>query len=154
MKRQGIGISRCRVERLMRRAGISGVVKGARLPKTTIPGGDDQRADDLIDRNCSATRPNQLWIADFTYVPSWEKATYVAFVIDHRAGTNQRWWIRTQLNAALAILQYLGAADQGTRDTGIGTTTVRLTIQLSTPTNKPNPGQTLRLYSDVYAMSV
>ena len=59
MKREGIDIPRCRVERLMRREGICGVVKGSKRPKTTFPGGDDQRASDLVDRDFSASRPNE-----------------------------------------------------------------------------------------------
>ena len=103
MKRQGIDISRCRVERLMRREGISGVVKGSRKPKTTIPGGDDQRASDLVDRNFSATRPNQLWIADFTYVPSWEKTTCVAFVIDVFSRRIVGWKHSTSMKTELVL---------------------------------------------------
>jgi len=103
MRREGIDISRCRVERLMRREGICGVSKGSKKPRTTIPGGDDQRASDLVDRNFSATRPNELWIADFTYVPSWEKTTYVAFVIDVFSRRIVGWKHSTSMKTELVL---------------------------------------------------
>lgn len=82
MKREGIQAPRCQVERLMRREGLRGVVRGRRNPRTTLPGGQAERALDLVDRKFEAAAPNRLWVADFTYVHAWEKVIYVAFVID------------------------------------------------------------------------
>ena len=103
MKREGIGISRCRVERLMRREGICGVVKGSRKPKTTVAAEDGDRASDLVDRDFTAARPNQLWIADFTYVPSWERTTYVAFVMDVFSRRIVGWRVSTSMTTDLVL---------------------------------------------------
>lgn len=81
LHRLGHLVARCTVERLMRTAGLHGVVRG-RAKRTTIPGKDGARAGDLVNRAFTATAPNQLWVADFTYVRTWAGFTYVAFVID------------------------------------------------------------------------
>jgi transposase InsO family protein len=81
MNREAFGVARCTVERLMRGLGLEGVRRGARC-RTTIP---DELADkplDLVNRNFSADRPNQLWVADITYVATWSGFVYVAFVVD------------------------------------------------------------------------
>jgi len=82
MKREGINAPRCQIERLMRKEGLRGVVRGKRNPRTTCPGKQAVRAPDLVDREFQAGEPNRLWVADFTYVHAWEKTVYVAFVID------------------------------------------------------------------------
>jgi len=82
MKHEGINAPRCQIERLMRKEGLRGVVRGKRNPRTTCPGKQAVRAPDLVDREFQAGEPNRLWVADFTYVHAWEKTVYVAFVID------------------------------------------------------------------------
>jgi len=74
-------IARCTVARLMKADGLRGVVRGGRV-RTTIPEALADRPRDLVQRNFTATRPNQLWVADFTYVATWRRFVYVAFVID------------------------------------------------------------------------
>ena len=64
------------------REGLEGVVRGGKRVRTTLPGGEAERALDLVDRKFAAAAPNRLWVADFTYVSAWEKTVYVAFVID------------------------------------------------------------------------
>ena len=81
LKREGIHVARCTVERLMRVMGLLGVVRGRKI-RTTVPGGKDERPLDLVRREFHAERPNQLWVADFTYVATWKRFVYVAFVID------------------------------------------------------------------------
>lgn len=74
-------VARCTVERLMRRLGIEGVRRGKKY-KTTIP---DEKAFcplDLVNREFKAQRPNQLWVADITYVSTWAGMVFVAFVVD------------------------------------------------------------------------
>jgi putative transposase len=78
---EGVSIARCTVERLMRRAGLAGVVRG-RAWRTTIAGEDADRPTDLVERDFTADAPNRLWVADFTYVATWSGVVYVAFVID------------------------------------------------------------------------
>jgi transposase InsO family protein len=81
LKREGIHVARCTVERLMRVMGLQGVVRGRKI-RTTVPGGREERPLDLVKREFHAARPNQLWVADFTYVATWKGFVYVAFVID------------------------------------------------------------------------
>jgi putative transposase len=69
------------VERLMAKHGLRGVVRGKKW-RTTTPDGQANRAPDLVDRDFTASAPNRLWVADFTYVSTWSGVCYVAFVID------------------------------------------------------------------------
>jgi transposase InsO family protein len=81
LHRDGHTVARCTVERLMQRLGIRGVVRGKPI-KTTI---SDKAAPcplDRVNRQFIADRPNALWVADFTYVSTWQGHLYVAFVID------------------------------------------------------------------------
>ena len=70
LNREGLRVARCTVERLMKALGLRGVVRGKTF-KTTIPDEAALRPADLVNRQFSATRPNQLWVADFTYVATW-----------------------------------------------------------------------------------
>ena len=70
LRREGFKVARCAVERLMRELNLQGAVRGRRL-KTTIPDEAADRPQDLVERNFTATRPNQLWLADLTYVATW-----------------------------------------------------------------------------------
>ena len=79
--REGQDVARCTVERLMRRLGLQGVVRG-KGRRTTIPDDRAERPLDRVNRQFQASRPNQLWVADFTYVATWAGFVYVAFVID------------------------------------------------------------------------
>jgi transposase InsO family protein len=81
LNREGIGVARCTVERLMRQMGLHGVRRG-KVVRTTIA---DTRAPcplDRVNRQFKADRPNQLWVSDFTYVSTWQGWQYVAFIID------------------------------------------------------------------------
>lgn len=81
LKREGITTARCTVERLMNRLGLEGVRRGKRCI-TTIPADKADRPLDLVNRQFTADRPNQLWVADITYVATWSGFVYVAFVVD------------------------------------------------------------------------
>lgn len=74
-------VPRCRVERLMRAAGLQGVRRGRRFV-TTRPDAAATRPPDLVNRDFTAARPNQLWLVDFTYVPTWSGMAFTAFVSD------------------------------------------------------------------------
>jgi putative transposase len=82
----GAPVPRCQVERLMRTAGLCGVVRGERKVRTTRPDLAATRAPDLVERQFTATRPNQLWVVDFTYVatvgPTRAGFVYAAFAVD------------------------------------------------------------------------
>lgn len=77
----GIGVARCTVERLMRAHEICGVGP-AKTTKTTLPGAAPVAAPDLVRRDFTATRPDELWLADFTYIRTWEGWAYLAVVLD------------------------------------------------------------------------
>jgi putative transposase len=81
LKREGFRVARCTVGRLMRDMGLRGAVRG-RAWITTTHAGEGTRPRDLVDRQFVATRPNQLWVSDFTYVATWGGFVFVAFVID------------------------------------------------------------------------
>jgi putative transposase len=81
LNRESIRVARCTVERLMRQLNIQGVVRGGRCTTTISDSATDHPAD-LVNRQFTATRPNQLWVADFTYVATWSGFVYVAFIID------------------------------------------------------------------------
>jgi transposase InsO family protein len=102
MNREGIAVARCTVERLMRGLGIQGVVRGRRI-RTTIPGEDGARPLDLVNREFSAERPNQLWVADITYVATWSGFVYVGFVIDVFARMIVGWRVSPSMNAELTL---------------------------------------------------
>ncbi len=102
LRHKGITVARCTVERLMREPGISGVVRG-RPRRTTIPAKDGRRAGDLVDRDFTAGRPNALWVADFTYVPTWSGTVYVAFVIDVFSRRIVGWKADTTMHTTLVL---------------------------------------------------
>ncbi len=74
-------MARCMVERFLWAMGLHGVVRGRRS-RITIPAEGAVRLPDRVSRQFRASRPNQLWVADFTYVATWTGFVYVAFVID------------------------------------------------------------------------
>ena len=90
LNRQGIPVARCTVERLMRRNGWQGV-RRAKKVRTTVQDPDASRAPDLVKRNFRTTKPDELHVADFTYVPMVFGFGYTAFVIDAFAGLILGW---------------------------------------------------------------
>ena len=102
LNREGIAVARCTVARLMREMDLRGVVRG-RSFKTTIPDEGTSRPLDLVDRDFSATRPNQLWVSDLTYVATWRGFVYVAFVIDAFARRIVGWRVSSSLRSDLAL---------------------------------------------------
>lgn len=81
LQKDGITVARCTVERLMREHGIEGIRKG-KIQHTTIPSPTPVPASDLVKRDFTAERPDQLWVADFTYIRTWEGWCYLAVVLD------------------------------------------------------------------------
>jgi putative transposase len=99
--REGIDVARCTVERLMRAAGLAGVRRGRRV-RTTIDGGGP-RAGDLVERRFDRPAPDQLWVTDFTYVPTWSGMVYVAFVIDACSRRILGWRAATSMRTELVL---------------------------------------------------
>ena len=81
MNREGVRVARCTVERLMRRLGLAGARRGKRV-RTTTPDTSAPCPLDRVNRQFKASRPNELWVSDFTYVSTWQGWLFVAFVID------------------------------------------------------------------------
>jgi len=81
LNREGIAVARCTVERLMRKQGLQGVVRGRKV-RTTFPDPAAPNPQDRVKRQFKAERPNQLWVADFTFVSTWQGFAYVAFIVD------------------------------------------------------------------------
>lgn len=81
LRRGGLDVSYCRIDRLMRSEGLHGLRRG-KSKTTTIHGKNDLAATDLVQRNFTAAVPDQVWIADLTYVSSWTGWCYTAFVVD------------------------------------------------------------------------
>jgi putative transposase len=102
LHREGISVARCTVERLMRELGLQGVRRG-KTRRTTTPDATAPRPADLVDRDFSATRPNQLWVADLTYVAAWSGFVYVAFIIDAFSRFLVGWQASRSLRTDLAL---------------------------------------------------
>jgi len=102
LHREGVEVARCTVERLMRAMGLQGAMRG-RTFTTTIPDDAAMRPPDLVDRDFSASRPNELWVADLTYVATWRGFVYVAFVIDVFARRIVGWRVSSSLRTDLAL---------------------------------------------------
>ena len=81
LRREGVAVARCTVERLMRQQGLQGVRRGKAV-RTTVPDPKAACPLDRVNRQFRAERPNQLWVSDFTYVSTWQGWVYVAFVVD------------------------------------------------------------------------
>ncbi len=105
----GIRVGRKRVARLMREAGIYGVSRRRFRVGTTTSGGEAPAAPDLVQRDFAATRPDQLWFADITYVPTWQGWLYLAAVIDACSRYCVGWSMRDDLKADL-VYDALGMA--------------------------------------------
>jgi putative transposase len=102
LKAQGIEVSLNRVARVMREAGIQGVSR--RKGTTTTKRGEDARpAPDLVDRDFTATGPDQLWVADITYVPTWAGFLYLAVVLDVWSRRIVGWAMATHLRTELVL---------------------------------------------------
>ena len=116
LNREQIEVARCTVERLMRDMGLYGAVRGKKF-KTTTPGDEASRPADLVKRNFRARRPNELWIADLTYVSTWRGFAYVAFVIDVFARMIVGWCLSNSLKTDLPLTA-LEQAVHARKDTG------------------------------------
>jgi len=102
LHREGICVARCTVERLMSELGLEGVRRG-KPHKTTTADTTAARPADLVERDFSATRPNQLWVADLTYVATWSGFVYVAFVVDVFSRFLVGWQASRSLRTDLAL---------------------------------------------------
>jgi transposase InsO family protein len=102
LRREAFVVARCTVERLMRSLGLQGAVRGRRC-RTTIADESAERPLDRVKRQFWASRPNELWVADFTYVATWSGFVYVAFVIDVFARCIIGWRVARSMRAELVL---------------------------------------------------
>ena len=101
--REGTRVARCTVERLMRRLGLQGVVRGKQSARTTVGDEAADRPPDLVARQFRASAPNRLWVADLTYVKTHSGWVYVAFIVDVFARFIVGWQASRSLRTDLAL---------------------------------------------------
>jgi transposase InsO family protein len=120
LHREAQPVARCTVERLMRRAGMRGVVRG-KVVRTTIGDAKAPCPLDRVNRLFKAERPNQLWVSDFTYVSTWQGWLYVAFITDVYARRIVGWRVSTSMHTdfVLDALEQALYARQPERDASL-----------------------------------
>lgn len=161
LNRETIPVARCTVARLMRDLGLRGVVRGRRIT-TTIPDALAARPRDLVERDFRATRPNQLWVADLTYVATWRGFAYVAFVIDVFSRRIVGWRATSSLRSDLALdaleqALYDRETDAGLvhhSDRGVQYLSIRYTERLAEAGIEPSVGSRGDSYDNALAESV
>ncbi|UWY36485.1 IS3 family transposase [Escherichia coli O157:H7] len=99
--REGIRVARCTVARLMAVMGLAGVLRGKKV-RTTVSR-KAVSAGDRVNRQFVAERPDQLWVADFTYVSTWQGFVYVAFIIDVFAGCIVGWRVSSSMETTFVL---------------------------------------------------
>ncbi|HFK3213187.1 TPA: IS3 family transposase, partial [Escherichia coli] len=99
--REGIRVARCTVARLMAVMGLAGVLRGKKV-RTTVSR-KAVAAGDRVNRQFVAERPDQLWVADFTYVSTWQGGVYVAFIIDVFAGYIVGWRVSSSMETTFVL---------------------------------------------------
>ncbi|MZE46425.1 IS3 family transposase, partial [Streptomyces sp. SID5477] len=102
LHREGIPVARCTVARLMRDLGLEGARRGKKI-RTTVREDGHERSADLLQRDFTASRPNERWVADFTYVATWSGIVYVAFVVDVFSRAIVGWSAATNKRAKLVL---------------------------------------------------
>ena len=103
MNREGHGVARCTVERLMRGEGLRGISREKTRKTTLSEGAETERPADLVERQFVAQAPNQLWVADLTYVRTHAGWVYAAFIIDVFSRLVVGWQVSTSLHTELAL---------------------------------------------------
>ena len=157
-------MARCTVARLMRAMGLRGAVRGRAWNTTTTPETAAAPMPDLVDRDFSVTAPNQLWVADFTYVATWGGFVYVAFVIDAFARRIVGWRVSSSMRTdfvldALEQAVYHRAGDGLTglvhhSDRGTQDLSMRYTHRLLDAGIAPSVGSTGDAYDNALAETV
>jgi putative transposase len=162
LHREGTSVARCTVERLMRRMAISGVRRGRAFKVTTITDQATTRPSDLVQREFHATAPNQLWVADITFVATWDGFAYVAFVIDVFSRYIVGWRVSRSLRSDLALdalEQALHARPHGDglvhhSDRGVQYLSIRYTERLAQAGVEASVGSVGDSYDNALAESV
>jgi len=161
LHREGFPVARCTVERLMRQMGLRGVVRGKKV-RTTIPDEMAARPADLVERDFSAAHPNQLWVADLTYVATWSGYAYVSFVVDVFSRMIVGWRVSQSLCTELALdalEQALWARDEIEQlihhsDRGVQYVSIRYTERLAEAGIVPSVGSVGDSYDNALAETI
>ncbi len=161
LQREHLCVARCTVARLMRDLGLLGVVRGRKF-KTTIPDDIAARPADLVGRDFTATRPNQLWVDDLTYVATWSGFVYVAFITDVYSRMIVGWRASSSLRSDLALdalEQALHARPTSDRlvhhsDRGVQYLSIRYTERLADAGIEPSVGSVGDSYDNALAETV
>jgi putative transposase len=103
LRRAGHEVGRDRVKRLMRAAGIQGAKRRGKPWRTTVPDPGALRPPDLVDRDFTASRPDELWLADFTYLRCWEGLVFFSFVIDAYSRRVVGWQFANHMRTDLVL---------------------------------------------------
>ena len=159
--REGVAVARCSVERLLRSLGLQGAVRGGKR-RTTISRDQTEYPVDLVKRQFVAMRPNQLWVADFTYVATWAGFVYVAFVIDVFSRRIIGWRVARSMRTDLVLdaLEQALWARSGARgvihhsDRGSQYLSIRYTERLKEAGVEPSVGSVGDSYDNALAESV
>ena len=159
--REGLPVARCTVERLMREMGLQGAVRG-KTTRTTVSANTDPKPLDLVNREFHANRPNQLWVADFTYVATWIGFVYVAFIIDVFSRMIVGWRVSKSMTAELPLdaLEQALWARQGTdglihhSDHGSQYLSIRYTERLSEAGIEASVGSVGDAYDNALAETI
>jgi transposase InsO family protein len=162
LQREGFSVARCTVERLMRQMGLHGVVRGRAYKTTTIVDEAAQRPADLVQRDFTADRPNQLWVADITYVATWVGFVYVAFVTDVFSRKIVGWRVSKSLRSDLALdalEQALHARPKAGAlihhsDRGVQYVSIRYTERLGAAGIEPSVGSVGDSYDNALAETI
>jgi transposase InsO family protein len=101
LRRHGIEVGRDRVKRLMREHGIQGAKRRGKPWRTTVPDPHAARRPDLVERDFTAAGPDELYVADFTYLRCWEGLVFLAFVIDVYSRRVVGWQLAPHMRASL-----------------------------------------------------
>jgi putative transposase len=164
LNREGIQVARCTVERLMGDLGLQGAVRGRRFKSTTVTDKAAARPLDLVDRDFTAERPNQLWVSDLTYVATWRGFVYVAFVIDAYARRIVGWRVSSSLRSDMALdaleqalCERQDAASEALvhhSDRGVQYLSIRYTERLAEAGIEPSVGSRGDSYDNALAESI
>jgi putative transposase len=103
LRREGVEVGRDRVRRLMRQEGLVGAKQRGRRWRTTISDPGASRPTDLVERDFTATRPDALWVADFTYLRSWQGLAYFSFVLDAYSRRIVGWQLARHMRTSLVL---------------------------------------------------
>ena len=103
LTRAGEPVARCRVERLMRAHGICGAKRRGKPWRTTTPDPAARRRPDLVERDFTAAGPNELWVADITYLRCWEGVVFFAFILDAYSRRIVGWQLAGHMRTTLVL---------------------------------------------------